>query len=95
MDDLLRDIIYPALDDFSDVYDVTIEKTPDTVLWGEGTALSSFDFVNLILSIERVLKERRGAAVVLADASAFSSERSPFQTLATLAAYIEEKLGDD
>jgi len=65
--------------------------TPDLPLFGAGSVLDSLALVTLIADLEARLADLHGHPVILASESAMSRARSPFRTVATLAAYIDEQ----
>jgi acyl carrier protein len=83
--------IYRAVDEVNDTLppERKLAKSPDTVLFGRAGTLDSLGLVNLIVAAEREVQEEFGAAIALADEKAMSQRNSPFQSIATLAAYIE------
>ncbi len=62
----------------------------DYVLFGVGGELDSLALVSLIVDIEARVLDETGVAVVLADERAMSSRSSPFRTLGTLSAWLQE-----
>lgn len=67
--------------------------TLDTSLYGRHGALDSLGLVNLIADLEGRIRDDFGRDVILADDRAMSVLTSPFRTVRTLSAYIEELLG--
>ena len=65
-----------------------LNKSPDTVLFGEGGSLDSLGLVNFIVTTEQKIQESFGVTVVLADEKAMSLRNSPFRTVQTLAEYV-------
>ncbi len=87
--------IYQAIDEFNALAPASrqLEKSPATVLFGEGGRLDSLGLVSLILDVEGRIQADFDAAVSLADDRAMSRRSSPFRNVATLAEYIVELLG--
>ena len=65
-----------------------LDKSVDTVLFGQAGQLDSLGLVNLIVATEQKIEEEFGVAMTLADEKALSHESSPFRTIGTLADYI-------
>jgi hypothetical protein len=55
-------------------------------------ALDSMQLVDFILFIEDAVQAEFGKRILLADAAAFSSKRSPYMHLGSFAAFIAEKM---
>jgi D-alanine--poly(phosphoribitol) ligase subunit 2 len=69
-------------------------RDPDSAsLYGSKGVLDSLGLVSLLAAIELAIEEDSGVQVTLADARAFSQERSPFRTVASLAAYTHGLCG--
>jgi D-alanine--poly(phosphoribitol) ligase subunit 2 len=73
---------------------IETEKRADAGLYGPGGTLDSLALVRLIVAIEMAVEDRFGTPVTLANERAMSQKRSPFLTVGSLAAYIEELLTD-
>jgi D-alanine--poly(phosphoribitol) ligase subunit 2 len=71
---------------------IETEKGADAPLYGPEGVLDSLALVRLIVSIEMAVEDRFDVALTLASERAMSQKRSPFLTVGTLAAYIEELL---
>jgi acyl carrier protein len=67
-------------------------ESEETILFGHGANLDSFDLVGLVLSVESKVTKEFGVAVTLADEKAMSQRSSPFRTVATMADYIVEMI---
>jgi acyl carrier protein len=65
-------------------------ESEETILFGHGANLDSFDLVGLVLSVESKVAQEFGVAVTLADEKAMSQRSSPFRTVATMADYIAQ-----
>ena len=93
---VLDDIIYPAVDEFSDdpVIGITVAKRPDAPLFGGDGPLDSLALVALVVAVEERIEDLCGVAVSLVSDEAMSKARSPFRTLATLTAYVETLIAD-
>jgi hypothetical protein len=91
--DTLQRLVYPAVDELVSSWEGTVlPKDPDTPLIGPAAALDSMGLVTLIVTIETRVADSLGRSVTLASEQAMSRTRSPFRTLGTLAAYLDELL---
>lgn len=61
-----------------------------TSLFGEDGILDSMGLVNLVVNLEERIHEEYNIFVTLADERAMSRTESPFRSIRTLAAYIDE-----
>lgn len=71
----------------------TIDET--TSLIGKQAVLDSLALVTLIVDLEQRVEEEFGAALTLADDRAMSQRSSPFRTVGSLVAYLEQLLGEE
>jgi len=87
-------LIFEAIDEFNAEQDESkrLKKSPATAIFGRGTVLDSLDVVNLIVTIEGKLADGHEIFLTLANEKAMSRKVSPFRTVESLAAYIEELL---
>jgi acyl carrier protein len=68
-----------------------LDPSPTAKLFGGGSPLDSLGLVSLLIDIEEALQDR-GQNVSLSDARAMSQARSPFRSVDSLVAYIQERL---
>ena len=68
-----NDILYPAIEEINETLDEgeQLVKSPETVLFGDGSLLDSIGLVNFIVTTERIVEEVTGKSVTLA------SEKAP------------------
>jgi hypothetical protein len=59
---------------------------------GKFTSLAAVTFIS---TVEELLADEAGRTIQLFSEKAFSHRNSPFRTMETLAAYIEECLGEE
>ncbi|HEB50696.1 MAG TPA: acyl carrier protein [Desulfobulbus sp.] len=90
-------ILYRAIDDLNLQLppEQRLEKSAETVLFGEGGRLDSLGLVTFIVAAEQKVTEVAGITLTLADEKAMSRRNSPFRTVGTLAEYIGERLAED
>jgi acyl carrier protein len=83
-------LIYEVIDELNEQLpaESRLAKAPQTVLFGAHGKLDSLGLVNLITLTEQKVEDTLGTTIVLADERALSQEDSPFQTVASLSAYI-------
>lgn len=72
--------------------DERIEKSGETILYGESGRLDSVGLVNLIVAAEEAIEMEFGAPITLADERAMSLESNPFETISSLVDYIAHVL---
>ena len=91
--DTLQRLVYPAVDELArSSRGAPLVKHPDTPLIGPAAALDSLGLVTLVVTLETRVADELGRSVTLANDDAMSRTRSPFRTLGTLAAYLDEVL---
>jgi len=69
-----------------------LQKSAETILFGQGAALDSLGLVSFVLAMEQKIARDFGIALSLTDERAMSQQRSPFRTIGTLADYIGQLL---
>lgn len=74
--------------------DQHLDTRPDEMLFGEDGVLDSLGLVNLITLIEEHIEDKYDICLSLADEKAMSRKTSPFRTIGSLMAYLDELLGD-
>ncbi len=86
----IMDILFSAIDELNEIRPTgqTIEKSPGTVLFGEGGTLDSIGLVSFIVAAEQKIAQETGINITLADERAMSQRNSPFRTVSALANYI-------
>lgn len=65
-----------------------LEKSVDTVLFGNGSNLDSLRLVSLVTTVEQKIEEKFGATVTLLDDISTLEDDNPFMTVSSLAAYV-------
>jgi len=71
-----------------------LEKSMDSILFGESGQLGSLELVKLVVAVEEKIEDQFGILVSLADERAMSEESSPLSTVGTLASYIDTLLNE-
>jgi len=96
LEEILTDIIYPALEEILSAKEAAIEASEDTVLFGEGAVLNSLELVSFIVVVEeRVNENLESGGITLTSEKAMSRSSTPFRTVRTLAEYIDELLQEE
>ena len=96
-DEKIRETIYHAVDEMNEQLPKgrTLEKSPQTILFGKGGQLDSLGLVSFIVEVEQKIEEELGVSITLADERAMSQKSSPFLTLQTLSEYVSLLLKED
>jgi D-alanine--poly(phosphoribitol) ligase subunit 2 len=71
---------------------VELHQGSEAGLYGVSGVLDSLALVRFIVELEAAVEDRFGKSLILASERAMSQRRSPFLTVGSLAAYIEEIL---
>jgi len=66
-----------------------LQESAEASLYGAGSPLDSLGLVSLLIEVEEGLRDA-GLEISLSDERAMSQRHSPFRTVQTLAAYIEQ-----
>ena len=82
--------IYTVIDDKNEELpdDQRLEKSPETVLFGQGAKLDSLGLVNVVVATEQQIEGDFGTLISLTDERAMSQRNSPFRTVGTLVDYV-------
>lgn len=88
----LDTIIYPVVDEIrqSLPQGVDLQRSPATVLFGNGAVLDSVNLVNFILAVEERVETLTGKQIRLVTENAMSRSKSPFKTLQSMSDYVDE-----
>ena len=79
-----------ALDEFNQELEEEerLEKSTDTLLFGDAGKLDSLGLVSLVVQIEQEIEDEFGVSITIADERAMSQKKSPFKTIERLLDYI-------
>jgi len=90
----LETILYPVVDLMQGMSGETtgLAKHPETRLFGADAALDSVGLLNFITAAEEQITAVTGKKIPLVTPRALAARESPFRTLSSLAAYIDEQL---
>lgn len=83
-------IIYQVIDEVNPLLseEMKLDKSPNTVIFGEKGKLDSLGIVNFIVALEDKIKENFGFEISLSDGKVISEKDSPLNTIQTLSEYI-------
>src|SRR5260370_41226198 len=73
----------------------SLDKGPDTPLYGSASDLDSLGLINLVVAVEQNVEKKSAIPISLVDDRALSQEQSPFLTVQTLFDYIQKLLKDE
>ncbi|MBE9552602.1 MAG: hypothetical protein IMF05_03965 [Proteobacteria bacterium] len=89
------EVIYTAIDELNaQSDDAPIAKDPDTRLFGADGGIDSLALVNLVVALEQNIEDTLGKTVVLVHEDVMAMENNPFNTVATLAEYLNGVLAE-
>lgn len=86
------ELIYETIDELNQTLapEMQLSKSPETVLFGEGSTIDSLGLVGLIVGVEQRAAEQLEAVITIVNEKAMSLRNSPFRTVGTLADYVSE-----
>ena len=89
-------IIFVALESLNEELpdDQKVIINAQTALFGDAAALDSLSLVSVIVDVESAISTEFDYPIALTDDRAMNREISPFDTVQTLADYIEELLAE-
>ncbi len=82
--------IYTVIDDFNLEVpdDMSLSKSTDTKLFGDGGKLDSLGLVNFVVATEQKISEDFDISISISDERAMSQNNSPFKSIGILVDYI-------
>jgi len=88
------DFVFSAIDTVNAQSDddFTINKAPETTLLGDGSELDSLLFVNLVVAVEEAIHDSTGELITLVTEDTMNLESNPFETVKSLAQYIDTQI---
>jgi acyl carrier protein len=98
MNEKIIECIYAAIDEANDQRnpdDPVMEKSFETTIHGDSSALDSLGLVNFVVAVEENVEKAFGSSLMLADDRALVEEPSPFQSVGNLAVYVETLLREE
>ena len=93
----IKEILKIAIDELNEQLedDEKIEFSENTKFIGSHACIDSITFVTLISIIEELIEDKYDKTIHLVNEKAFSQKRSPFYSIETISAYIEELLKEE
>jgi hypothetical protein len=92
MKDSTRSILTDALDEVSSFLPSEVTYSENLSLWGGDGIFDSLALVNFISSVEVLISDSMNKEIMIVSEKAFSAKNSPFKTMETFGAFIEELL---
>ncbi|MDD5774437.1 MAG: acyl carrier protein [Candidatus Omnitrophica bacterium] len=88
--------VYQAIDEVNPLLSgkMKLDKTLDTVIFGDGGKLDSMGLVNFIVAVEDRIRSNFGYEVALSDANVISQKDGPLHTVGSLCDYISSVRGE-
>lgn len=82
--------IHESIDELNETFapPIPLEKTQETVLYGEGAALDSLGFVNFVSILEEKCENDLGISVSITDSPDSGRDPDPLRSIGTLTDYI-------
>ena len=90
----IREIVITALKEYLETQDIITEENDDSALIGDKSLLDSMGLVNVIIDIESKFLDK-DIEISITSEKAMSRKNSPFRTVSSLVAFIQEQIGKD
>ena len=91
---LVHKIVFEAINDFCDTYDIKVNLDLDTPLLGSASILDSMGLVSVIVDIETALLDEE-IDISLTSEAAMSTRLSPFRTIKSLILFIDNQINNN
>ena len=88
----VENIIKQAVEELNEQREEKLSYNPETRLIGKNAEIDSMEFVTLVSIIEELISDEYDKSIRIVSDRAFSQERSPFYSIATLTNFVEELL---
>jgi acyl carrier protein len=94
MDESIFQMVKSAVEELADElgFDGLRIVSAETPLFGGDNGVDSLTLVRLIAEVERLVEDRFGNQIVLADERAMSRRNSPFRTVGSFCEFVQERL---
>ena len=94
---LVDQAIDEAIDQVNEFLDDGDKLTPsaESIITGTGGTLDSMGIVNLILTVEEMVKTRTGSQIMLFDETLITNPSGPFENIGKLKQHILKILSDE
>ncbi|MCB0738176.1 MAG: hypothetical protein KDC92_11735 [Bacteroidetes bacterium] len=90
----MKELVYNAFTKLREEFSMDrVELNADTVVYGDN-GFTSIQLVRLIVELEDAIYNKTEKEVDLSDDAALSVKNSPFATLGSLQAFIEQKIAE-
>lgn len=88
----IENLIYETIDDINlqTPSNQRLEKSPTTIIVGEGSSLDSLGIVNFFVSLEEKVTSSTGQSISLLSDDVFVNQDSPLKTVAQIEHYISK-----
>jgi len=88
-------LIYASIDETNRQLPVDgrLEKSPDTLLLGDGSQLDSLSLITFVVAFEEALEQTHGARYNLLDEGFLGNPEGPLKSVRTLATFVEQMRG--
>ena len=95
--DKIQAAVFEAIDEVNEILppEQQLNKSTDTVLFGQEGALDSLGLVKMIVATEGKIQEYFDMPVTLANERAMSMKNNPFRSVASLIEYTTELLKEE
>lgn len=92
----IQALVFDTLDEVNPQLppDMRLARKTDEVLFGRDGKLDSLALVTVIVAVEEKINNELNAAISLSDERAMSRQRSPFRTVESLVAYVQQLLNE-
>jgi acyl carrier protein len=96
MNEKVLGCVYAAIDEANEDRrdQPPLEKSPETPIHGDASGLDSLGLINFVIAVEEGIEREYGVPIVLSDDRSLSQEPSPFESVATLVAYVDVLLSE-
>ena len=91
----ISEILFKIIDEINQQNDIQIIKDESTKLFGNGSDLDSLVLVNLIVDLEATFSTEYDLEISLTDDKAMTRVQSPFDSIKSLADYIDELVNEN
>lgn len=92
MKEKIGNIIKQAVEELNEQSEKKLTFAPETRLIGKQAEIDSMEFVTLVSIIEELVSDEYDKDIRIVSDKAFSREHSPFYSIGTLTAFVEELL---
>ncbi len=97
MKNKIENIVRQAVEELNEQKetDKQLVFSPETRLIGKDAAIDSMEFVTLVTIIEELVGDEFDKDIRIVSDRAFSSDRSPFNSIGTLTEFVVELVGEE